>query len=53
MLLVGFGALLVFYENAARYAALDYHLHHATLPFGLPAVLIASELWSALFLMPR
>jgi hypothetical protein len=47
-----FGALLVFYEDAANYAALDYHLHHGTLPFGFPAVLIASELWSAMFLMP-
>ena len=52
VLLVGFGALLVFYEDAANYAALDYHFHHGTLPFGFPAVLIASELWSAMFLMP-
>jgi len=52
LLLVGFGALLVFYEDAARYAVVDYHVHHGTLPLGLPAVLIASELWSALFLMP-
>ena len=51
-LLVGFGALLVFYEDAANYAALDYHLHHGILPLGFPAVLIASELWSAMFLMP-
>ncbi len=52
LLLVGFGALLVFYADAADYAVLDYHLHHGTLPLGFPAVLIASELWSALFLMP-
>jgi hypothetical protein len=52
LLLVGFGALLVFYEDAARYAVADYHLHRGTLPFGFPAVLVASELWSALFLMP-
>jgi hypothetical protein len=52
LLLVGFGALLVFYEDAANYAALDYHLHSGTLPFGFPAVLIASELWSVMFLMP-
>ena len=51
LLLVGFGALLVFYEDAARYAVADYHVHHGTLPLGFPAVLIASELWSALFLM--
>ena len=52
LLLTGFGALLVFYENAARYAVADYTVHHATLPLGFPAVLIASELWSGLFLMP-
>ncbi len=52
LLLVGFGALLVFYEDAARYAVADYHLHGGTWPLGFPAVLIASELWSALFLMP-
>jgi len=50
--LVGFGAMLVFYEDAARYAVADYHVHRGTLPLGFPAVLIASELWSALFLMP-
>jgi hypothetical protein len=49
---MGFGALLVFYEDAARYAVADYHVHGGTLPLGFPAVLIASELWSALFLMP-
>src|SRR5271166_5494732 len=27
LLLVGFGALLVFYEDAANYAVADYHLH--------------------------
>ena len=52
LLLVGYGALLVFYEDAANYAVLDYHLHHGTLPLGFPAVLIASELWSAQFLIP-
>jgi hypothetical protein len=52
LLLVGFGALLVFYEDAAGYAVADYHVHRGTLPLGFPAVLIASELWSALLLMP-
>ena len=52
LLLVGFGALLVFYEDAASYAVADYHFHRGTLPLGFPAVLIASELWSALFLIP-
>ena len=46
LLLVGFVALLVFSDDAANYAVLDYHLHHGTLPLGFPAVLIASELWS-------
>jgi hypothetical protein len=52
LLLLGFGAMLAFYEDAARYAAADYHFHSGTLPLGFPAALIASELWSALFLMP-
>jgi hypothetical protein len=52
LLLVGYGALLIFYEVAANYAVLDYHLHHGALPLGFPAVLIASELWSAWFLIP-
>ena len=52
LLLMGFGALLVFYEDAARYAVADYHVHRGTLPLGFPAVLIASELWSVMFLMP-
>ena len=52
VLLMGFGALLVFYEDAARYAVADYHRHGGTWPLGFPAVLVASELWSALFLMP-
>jgi hypothetical protein len=52
LLLTGFGALLVFYEDAARYSVADYGVHHGTLPLGFPAVLIASELWSGLFLLP-
>ena len=52
LLLTGFGALLVFYEDAARYSVADYNVHHGTLPLGFPAVLIASELWSGLFLFP-
>jgi hypothetical protein len=46
LLLAGFAALIMFYQDAANYAVLDYHLHHGTLPLGFPAVLIASELWS-------
>ena len=52
LLLTGFGALLVFYEDAARYSVADYTVHHGTLPLGFPAVVIASELWSGLFLVP-
>jgi hypothetical protein len=50
-LLLGFSVLLVLYEDAAVYSAADYRLHGGKLPLGFPAVLIASELWSALFLM--
>ena len=46
LLLVGYAAILIFYEDAAKYAVLDYHVHHGTLPLGFPAVLVASELWS-------
>jgi hypothetical protein len=52
LLLVGYAAMLIFYEDAANYAVLDYHLHHGTLPLGFPAVLIASELWPTWFLIP-
>ena len=52
LLLVGYAAILILYEDAANYAVLDYHLHHGTLPLGFPAVLIASELWSTWFLIP-
>jgi len=52
LLLVGFCALLGFYEEAANYAVLDYHFHHGMLPLGFPAVLIASELWPVWFLIP-
>ena len=46
LLLAGFAALIMFYQDAANYAVLDYHLHHGALPLGFPAVLIASELSS-------
>jgi hypothetical protein len=51
-LLLAFGTLVVFYEDAARYAVADYHFHGGKLPLGPAAVLIASELWSAIFLVP-
>jgi hypothetical protein len=49
-LLMGFSAWLVIYGIAAGYAVLDYHFHHGDLPLGPAAVLIASELWTAVFL---
>jgi hypothetical protein len=50
-LLLGFSAAVVFYEDAANYAVLDYHLHHGRLPLGPGAAVVASELWSSLFLL--
>jgi hypothetical protein len=50
-LLLGFGALTVFYEDAANYAILDYHFHHGRLPLGPAAVVVTSELWSSMFLL--
>jgi hypothetical protein len=51
LLLLAFGAVVVFYEDAAVYAVADYHFHGGKLPLGPVAVLIASQLWSAIFLM--
>jgi hypothetical protein len=50
-LLLGFSAVVVFYEDAANYAVLDYHFHHGRLPLGPGAVVVASELWSSIFLL--
>ena len=50
-LLLGFGALLSFYGDAAAYSVLDYRFHGGKLPLGPVAVVVASELWSTLFLM--
>jgi len=52
LLLLGFAAVIIFYEDAAVYAVADYHFHGGKLPLGPAAVLIASELWSAIFLLP-
>jgi hypothetical protein len=51
LLLLAFAAVIVFYEDAAMYAVADYHFHGGRLPLGRLAVLIASQLWSAIFLM--
>jgi hypothetical protein len=50
VLLLASGALFAFYDDAAGYSVLDYHFHGGKLPLGPGAVVIASELWSALFL---
>ena len=50
-LLLGLGAVLAFYEDAANYTVLDYHFHHGRLPLGPAAAVVASELWSTPFLM--
>ncbi len=34
-----------------HYAVLDYHFHHGTLPLGPAAAVVASELWSSMFLL--
>lgn len=51
LLPLAFAAVIVFYEDAAMYAVADYHFHGGRLPLGRLAVLIASQLWSAIFLM--
>jgi hypothetical protein len=50
-LLLGFSALLALYQDATSYSVLDYHFDHGILPLGQAAVVIASELWSWLFLL--
>jgi hypothetical protein len=51
LLLLASGAVFALYDVAAGYAVLDYHFHGGKLPLGPGAVVIASELWSAVFLM--
>ena len=50
-ILIGLGIYASFYTDAGRYAVLDYHVHHGTLPFGPPAALVASSLWTGEFLV--
>src|SRR5271165_894698 len=49
-ILIGIGVGLAFYGDVEVYSVLDYHVHHGNLPLGPVAVLIASNLWSGLFL---
>jgi hypothetical protein len=50
-ILIGLGVFGCFYTDAGRYAVLDYHVHHGSLPFGPAAALVASALWTAEFLV--
>jgi hypothetical protein len=51
LLLLGCSAVFAFYGDATSYAVWDYHFHGGKLPFGPAAVVIASELWTAPFLV--
>jgi hypothetical protein len=48
-ILIGLAVFSTFYADAARYAVFDYHFHHGALPFGPAAVLVASGLWTEVF----
>jgi hypothetical protein len=50
-LLLVFGVAITFYGDAATYSVFDYHAHGGTLPLGPAAAVIASELWSGIFLL--
>jgi hypothetical protein len=50
-LLLWLSAVVAFYEDAVNYAVLDYHVHHGSLPLGPAAAVVASELWSSMFLL--
>ena len=47
---VGVPVGLGFYDDAGRYAALDYRFHDGHLPLGPAAVLVSSDLWIGFFL---
>ena len=50
-ILIGLGMLAGFYTDTGRYAVLDYHFHRGNLPFGPAAALVASGLWTGVFLV--
>ncbi len=52
-ILIGLGVFATFYTDAGRYAVFDYHFHRGDLPFGPAAVLVASGLWTFVFLATR
>jgi hypothetical protein len=50
-ILIGLGVFATFYTDAGRYAVFDYRFHRGDLPFGPAAVLVASGLWTFVFLV--
>jgi hypothetical protein len=50
-ILIGLGVFATFYTDAGRYAVFDYHFHRGDLPFGPAAALVASGLWTFVFLV--
>jgi hypothetical protein len=50
-ILVGLGLLSAVYTDAERYAVIDYHFHHGTLPAGPAAVLVGTAFWPEVFLV--
>jgi hypothetical protein len=50
-ILIGLGVDAAIYTDAGRYAVFDYHFRHGELPFGPAAALVASGLWTMLFLV--
>ncbi len=50
-ILIGLGVDAAIYTDAGRYAVFNYHFHHGDLPFGPAAALVASGLWTMLFLV--
>src|SRR5271169_1065471 len=50
-ILIGLGVDAAIYTDAGRYTVFDYHFHHGDLPFGPAAALVASGLWTMLFLV--
>jgi len=51
LLLLGFSAVFLLYGAAEGYSVWDYHFHSGKLPLGPEAVVIASEMWSGVFLI--
>ena len=50
-ILIGLGVYAGVITDVGRYAVFDYHFHHGDLPLGPAAVLVATGLWTGLFLV--